>query len=204
MAEPAAIWSPILIVFDTALSNTQNIILAQGRQALVTLVQHIDQVHELLTSSPVLDTSVDPRLGPLLSDLCNQQAVASTILFDDIERTKENAAAKALRAERVAYVKLHSRGQNITVLNNKKVRNSLAHIDEYLASALRRQNTGWFIDVAIARRDQFVAPNGILIGFCRCYIASEDVLLHLDNEISLSDLRREAVALLLSVFDHKA
>jgi hypothetical protein len=58
---------------------------------------------------------------------------------------------------------------------------------------MARPKTGWLVDAAIGRRDQFTAAHhGIKIAFCRTYIASEDVLVHFDNEISLAELRREA------------
>jgi hypothetical protein len=98
-------------------------------------------------------------------------------------------------------VKSYASAVPVQVLSDRKIRNSLVHIDEKLAAALRAPKTGWFIDVAIGRRDQFsAAEHGIDIGFCRTYISSEDKILHLGNEISISDLRNEAVGILATVF----
>lgn len=200
MAEPAAIWATKQIIFDKSLSNTQNIILSQGRAALQALISHIDRVHDLWRSRLTENVSLDNSISSTLFDICTQQGLASTILFDEVVRSKENAAARALRSERVNYVKAETAKANIQVLNDRKVRNALVHMDEYLAVALRKPNTGWFIDMAVRSRSEFSPTSGINVDFCRCYIGAEDVILHLGHEIKLSAVRQEASDILRLVF----
>lgn len=206
MPEPAAIWSQKLVVFDQSLSLTQNVILSHARVALHALIQRIDRIRELVKEFPALiDFHVHPDIPSTLSDLGFQQGLASTILFNaDPRGSRENAKAYQLRLERLAYVQLHCAGAPTAVLSNRKARNALAHIDEYLVRELAKPHTGWMIDSAIARRDQFTAPPGITTAFCRMYISSEDVLLHLGQEIPLTNLRTEAKAVLSAIWDEPA
>jgi hypothetical protein len=166
-------------------------------------VQQFYWVSTLVKSSPpIVDFYVDPEIPPTLSDLGFQQGVASTILFNDAPKTsRENAASYKLRLDRLAYVKQRCAHIPHKVLANRKIRNSLVHVDEYLARELGKPNTGWMIDSAIGTRDQFAAPPGIEIGFCRMYIASEDMLLHLGNEISIANLRKEAKGVLSTIWN---
>jgi hypothetical protein len=203
MTEPSAIWSTSLQVFDQTLGTTQNVILSQGRFALQALVRRIDYLHEMLKHMPSLkDAYVHPDIPATLTDLCNQQGIASTILFNDGPRQrKESVKAHKLRLERIAYVKHWTKNVPIKILSNRKVRNSLIHIDEYIADAFDKPKTGWLVDSAIGSRTQFTAAqHGIGIDFCRSYIASEDMILHLGNEISVSKLKWEASAILAAVF----
>ena len=102
--------------------------------------------------------------------------------------------------ERVAYVA--NRCQNISIpnLKNRKVRNALAHLDEYLVEELAASQTGWFIDIAVRSRAEFKAPNNLQINYCRSYIISEDRLLHFGHEVRLEDLKTEAKNVLSSVW----
>ena len=144
----------------------------------------------------------DPDIALIASDICFQQGVASTVLFNDAERAaSESAYLFRLRTERVDYVRRLCDGRALQILPDRKMRNSLIHIDEHLAKALRKPNTGWFIDTAIGWRDQFVAERpGTEIAFCRTYISSEDSILHLGNQISLAKLRDESAFVLAAVF----
>jgi hypothetical protein len=47
MAEPSAIWSSKLIIFDKSIGLTQNVILSHARGALHALVSRIDRLYEL-------------------------------------------------------------------------------------------------------------------------------------------------------------
>lgn len=203
MSEPSAIWSNKLIVFDKEIGLVQNVILAHGRDALKAVVTRIDQLHALLLKMPhVIDVHLDPDIPSIVSDICFQHGVASTVLFNDSKRGKdEEAYLYRLRMERVGYVRRFCRERELSILANRKIRNSLTHIDEHLAKALRRPTTGWFIDAAIAARDQFTAAaHGITVAFCRTYISSEDMIIHLGNEIPLDKLRDEAIFVLAVVF----
>jgi hypothetical protein len=203
MGEPSAIWSSKLIVFDRSISLTQNVILSHARGALHALVNRIDRLNELVrTSPPIVDFYVDPEIPPTLTDLAFQQGLASTILFNSGPKgDRENSGAYRLRLDRTGYVKQRCAQISTSVLANRKIRNSLTHVDEYLARELSRPNTGWIIDSAIARRDQFTPPGGLQVGFCRTYISSEDVMLHLGNEISLRHLRDEATGVLRAIWN---
>jgi hypothetical protein len=110
--------------------------------------------------------------------------------------------AHNLRIERYNYVKRLCDAANIqtTILADKKVRNRLTHIDEHLVKALRKPNTGWLIDCAIAYRDQFTAPSGVNVEFCRTFIVSEETIVHLDAEINVPRLHAEATSVLSAVF----
>lgn len=203
MTEPSAIWSFQLIVFDKSISLTQNVILSHARVALQAVIARIDQLYKLIATYPnMIEFYPHPDIPSILSDLCYQQGIASTILFNDSRRgDKESAAAYKLRLNRLEYVKEKCGSQTFPVLTSRKIRNSLTHIDEYLARELSRPKTGWMVDSAIGRRDQFTAAqHGISVAFCRTYISAEDKLLHFDNEISIKELRAEAQAILTSIW----
>jgi hypothetical protein len=203
MTEPSAIWSINNQLFDRNISITQNVILSHGRFALQALVRRIDRLYELLQFMPGLKGAyVHHDIPSTLTDLCNQQGIASAILFNDGPKQRlESDKAHKLRLERIAYVKHWTKDVPIKILSNRKVRNSLIHIDEYIADAFSKPKTGWFIDGAIDRRNQYTPTNPeIGVGFCRTYIRSEDMILHLGNEISVAKLRWEALAILAAVF----
>jgi hypothetical protein len=203
MAEPSAIWSMHLVVFDQSLSLTQNVIMSHARLAVQALIERIDRLHALVASFPRLTNMYPHRDIPAtLSDLCFQQGIASTILFNDGARgSKESSSAYKLRLSRIAYVQAKCASISTAVLSDRKVRNSLTHIEEYLAKAMKKERTGWFIDAAIWRRDEFSAKeHGIDVAFCRTYIASEDTIIHLGHEISLNALREEADGVLAAIW----
>ena len=209
MAEPSAIWSTRQIVADKSISLTQNVILSYARDAIHVVLRRIDRLHDLVKSSSIDNVFIDPEIPPTLSDLGFQQGLASMILFNDARRTNsENAAAYNNRLERTAYVKKKCANISTAILGSRKIRNSLTHLDEHLVQALQKPNKGWFIDVAMIRRNEFEQEDKIKpkleIGFCRTYIASEDKLLHLDNEISLTDLRRECTEVLNAIWSEDA
>jgi len=203
-AEPAAIWSTRLIVFDKDISDTQNIILSQGKYALIAMRQKIYQLYEYLNAFQQLkDVYIHPDIPQTLSEICLHQGIASSILFNNsTQSTSENSHCYKLRTERFNYVKQFCAAQSVTVdiLANRKVRNQLVHIDEHLTKALTKANTGWFIDTAVGFRNQFTAQNGLEIKFCRSFIASEEVILNFDNEISTRKLWDESSAVLAVVF----
>jgi hypothetical protein len=204
MAEPAAIWGEKLIVWDNSLSKIHNILLGQASDALRALVRHIDRVHEAIDGRQFESIVNDHTLPSLLSDICNQHAVACTILFDGVKRSKENATLTTIRNERISLVKQRCQGLNLRLLPDKKFRNTLIHIDEYLAKALRAHNTGWAVDCVFTDRVSFLAtlenPRGVEPAFCRCYAADEDLILHVGYQIHLGSLREEARAVLCAVF----
>ena len=203
--EPAAIWSGTrLIVFDTEISLSQNVILSHGRSALSALIKNIGHLYELLHYMPnVIDVYLHPDIPLVLTEMCFHQGMASSIMFNNSERGRnESIRTYKARIERYEYVQSFCKfqGLHVSILTSRIVRNQMVHIDEHLEKALRKPNTGWFIDGAIAYRDQFSAPDGISIQFCRTFIASEEVLLHLGNEIPIRGLWHEATAVLAAVW----
>jgi hypothetical protein len=202
MAEPSAIWSNRLVVFDKSISLTQNVILSHARAALQALISRIDNLHTQVAAFPqLIDFYPHPEIPSTLTDIASQQAIASAILFNDSHRTtREREDEYQLRMKRVLYVKALCTQIETAILSNKSVRNRLTHIDEHLAREMKRPNTGWIIDSAIARRDQFAAPDGLATAFCRTYIASEGVIAHLGHDISVAGLRQEANRVLGAVW----
>jgi hypothetical protein len=202
MSEPAAIWSPQTIVFDRSICSAQNVILSHARYALQGLIKRIDRLPQLVAESlPIVNVHIHGDLPTLLSDLCFQQGLASTILFNDSPKSaRENRAAYAQRLARVAYVRRKCSRISTALLQDRQIRNSLTHIDEHLAKALSKENTGWFIDCAILDREATSNPHGLDVAFCRSYISSENVILHLGHEISLTALRQEASGVLTAIW----
>lgn len=204
MAEPSGIVSSQRIIFDQGISRIQNAILSQGACALEALIARIDRLRSLIASSPIADLFIDPEIPGVLSEIGFHQGVASTVLFNDKAKgDREPGPDYRLRKDRIDYVRQRCIGISTAILSDKKVRNSLTHVDEHLARRMRKPNTIWIIDTAFARRDQFAPPPGTRLAFCRTYISSEDVLLHLENEISLPSLQKEAVSVLARVFGIK-
>lgn len=178
--------------------------MSQGAEALQGLITRIDNLHKLVNFWPnFIEFHLHPEIPSTLSELAFHQGIASTILFNDSPKAhKENGATYKLRLERFSYVRRKCEGISTSVLSDRKIRNSLTHVDEHLAKALAQPKTGWIIDSAIGRRDQLTASqHGIEISFCRTYISAEDVLLHLGNEISVKNLRKEAVDVLMAVWN---
>jgi hypothetical protein len=206
ISDPAAVWSMSKVVFDGEISSTQDIILSQGRSALVSTVDEIDNLHELVKEGPLVNASMkSPEIAVTLSNLCYQAGLASTILFEDGSQGHyESDTAHNLRMERIEYVRAFCSAEGIkpTVLKDREMRNSLTHIDERLADALtEKDGVGWFIDVAVKDRSAFTLPEGVdEVRFCRSYISQEDKILHLGQELDLQKLRWQCVAVLAVVF----
>lgn len=175
-----------------------------GVSALQATVDRINTLRQLIAQSPLQNAFPHPAIPAVLSDLCYQAGLVSTILFNDGKKGhKESNTAYDLRSERVRIVRdlCAAAGVDPATLKDRGVRNALTHLDEYLADALRRDaNVGWAIDMALERRDEFAASPGIKVGFCRCFIRSEDVLLHLDKQLSVAGLANECCAVLECVF----
>ena len=204
MNQPAAIWSLTRIVFDNDINLTQNVILTQGSSALIATIDRIEQLYNFIKGSPLTNAAIDRGIAPILSDLCAQAGIAATILFHKGPKGRlESDVAYNLRKQRIQYIEKFCTEQSFfpQTLTNREVRNSLTHIDERLADILTKDsNVGWFIDTAINKRDEFVAPKDILIKFCRCYIISENKILHLDQELDIEKLRQECIVLLAIIF----
>lgn len=202
--EPSAIWSTRNQIFDKKISNTQNIIMSQGRFALSAMLDKISELYECLHATPQMSGMYPhPRIPQILSEICIHQGIASSVLFDKPKRDNEkSAAAYKLKLERFEYIKniCETNFIPVPILSNRKMRNELIHIDEYLFKNLRKPDTGWFIDVAIDSREQFKNPNIKHYGFCRSFIASEEIIIHFDNEISIPKLWHEATAVLAAAF----
>jgi hypothetical protein len=194
------------IIFDRSISDAQNVILSHARDALHALIKRIATLRSLIASNPsqLEDFYIHPDIPSALSDIAFQQGAASTILFNDSDQRggREPVQAFDLRKLRNAYVQAQCGHLGLSILPDKDVRNKLTHMDEYLAVELERPDITWLIDIAIGRRDQFrpVNPRHSL-GFCRSYIASEDIILHLGYEISLSGLEREAHMILHAMWN---
>lgn len=199
-----AIWANHLVVFDKSLSLTQNVVITQGRGALQALIRRIDRLYQLLHDQPrLLDFYIHPEIPQVLTEIFAHQGVASSILFNGSPRPRdESARSYQLRIERFEYVRdlCDTASVSRAILTNRTLRNQLIHMDSHVEKAMRTPNTGWFIDSAMAYRDQFQAPNGITTGFCRTFISSEEVLIHLGHEISVKGLRQEATDVLRALF----
>jgi hypothetical protein len=215
MAVSAAIWATKRIIFNGEVNAVQNIILSLGRDALRAVIGRIDQLHKLVAEDNLIESLyTDPDIPSILSDLCNQQGVAETILFNDHRSPgrKESDLAFAVRKERVTYVQTKCAGLQLPILKDRELRNSLTHIDGRLPDELAANNIGWLIDVAVEKRGVLegvianqldphgLSPSGLTARYCRSYIASEDIILHFDHEVSLSGLREEINLVLGSLF----
>jgi hypothetical protein len=208
MAEPAAIWSVQRIIFDDDVSLTQNVILSHGREALKAIVRGVVTLAEISATGPLVNSCSDPRLPSLISDVCYQAGLASTILFNTVRKGRqESSFAYRLRQERVEYVKTLCDDQNVEIrtLLNRDVRNALTHIDERLADILtEEENVGWFIDTAIDPGNKQIPPDGIEVKYCRCYDLRNHRILHLGHVLDLKVLYAECAAVLAVVFGVEA
>ena len=203
MHEPAAIWGLQNIIFDKDISKTQNIILSQGREALKAVIYRILELEKYSTSGSLVNVGIDDRIHSIISDLCYQAGLASTILLNESRRSSmESETAYQLRMERVHYVNKICREQNIeiSIMKNRKIRNALTHIDERLADNLtKKENIGWFIDVAI-NPNEWKTNNNLIINYCRCYDKINKRILHLGYELDVCTLYKECLAVLAVVF----
>ena len=204
MYQPEAIWSNSFAKVNKDFSLTQNVILSQGKSALTSTLSRIDLLRNLTNLNPSENTAIHPEIPSILSDLCYQAGLASTILFNDNQKGKmESEVAYNLRLERIQYMSeiCAKIDLSLVILRDRDLRNSLTHIDEHIADILTSsQNAGWFIDVAVKSKKEWVAPEGISINYIRSYIIEDDVIIHLGKELPVSVLREECVNLLQKVF----
>jgi hypothetical protein len=202
MNEPVAIYGMQQIVFDKSISNTQNIILSQGREALKAVVRRIIELEDFSSARSIQNAGTDDRAHSVISDLCYQAGIASTILLDNAKVKQESKVAHQLRMDRIAYVQALCESQKIKIvlLRDRRIRNALTHIDERLADILtEKKNAKWFIDVTIDPSEwQTVKP--FEDNYCRCYDFINKKILHLGLELDILKLYYECLALLAAVF----
>jgi hypothetical protein len=202
MNEPVAIYGMQQIVFDKSISNTQNIILSQGREALKAVVRRIIELEDFSSAGSIQNAGTDDRAHSVISDLCYQAGIASTILLDNAKVKQESKVAHQLRMDRIAYVQALCESQKIKIvlLRDRRIRNALTHIDERLADILtEKKNAKWFIDVTIDPSEwQTVKP--FEDNYCRCYDFINKKILHLGLELDILKLYYECLALLAAVF----
>lgn len=203
--QPGAVLSPRLYVFDRGISVAQNIILSQGRFALHEMLGAITRVYRLLDEPPRVAGGVYLHydIPATLSEICFQGGLASNILFNGSDRRRdESAAAYASRMERFKYVRAHMAAQDVvvTALADKKVRNRLQHVDQFLPTFLADSENAWCIDMALENRDAPSFKPPLKAKFIRTLIVSEAKIIHLDTEISVASLWHEATAVLAGVF----
>lgn len=205
MHQPSAVWSTsTLVVFDRDISMAQNIVLSQGRSALAATISRCARLIELANHGPLENAGYHPEMSSVLSDLCYQAGLASTILFADGARGRnESPNAFALRKERVRYVK--SFVENISFklrhLPDRDLRNSLTHIDERLGDWLtKRPGVGWLIDSAIWNHLELKQPEPIEVAYCRCYFMETREIAHLAHRVSVELLSAECQYVLAVVF----
>jgi hypothetical protein len=206
--EPDAIWSSRLIVFDKSVSLTQNVILKQGDYALRTIRSNIEKLYASLSAAPsFIGLSAFKEIPEFVSNICLQLGTASSIMFDDSSKKhRESSANYALRIERFNYAQRHcnEHGAQPNYLFDRKIRNQIVHCDEHIANAFRKNpNKGWFIDIALHDRSNWKTSKDLSIGFIRSFVAKEQLLIHLDNEIFLPSLHSEVNAVLAAVFGVK-
>lgn len=202
MNEPVAVYGMQQIVFDKSISNTQNIILSQGREALKAVVRRIIELEDFSSAGSIQNAGTDDRAHSVISDLCYQACIASTILLDNAKVKQESKVAHQLRMDRIAYVQALCESQKIKIvlLRDRRIRNALTHIDERLADILtEKKNAKWFIDVTIDPSEwQMVKP--FEDNYCRCYDFINKKILHLGLELDILKLYYECLALLAAVF----
>mgnify|MGYP000588910309 CR=1 FL=1 len=210
MKEPKGIYSIKSVLFDSSLSKVQNLIMMQGAFALEATIARIDYLNKICGPKNGNNIFTDRNIPYLLQDLCAQAGIASQVLFNGQAKKgfKESEIAFELRLERYNYVKnlceIHSFEPE--VLNDRRVRNSLTHIDEKMADLLTKESdVAWFVDHAASIRNSFQMPAEIKsVKFCRTYIHNESKILHLDNELDLDKLRKECLKTLTVVFNAKS
>lgn len=202
MNEPVAIYGMQQIVFDKSISNTQNIILSQGREALKAVVRRIIELEDFSSAGSIQNAGTDDRAHSVISDLCYQAGIASTIFLDNAKVKQESKVTHQLRMDRIAYVQALCESQKIKIvlLRDRRIRNALTHIDERLADILtEKKNAKWFIDVTIDPSEwQTVKP--FEDNYCRCYDFINKKILHLGLELDILKLYYECLALLAAVF----
>ncbi|WP_025594257.1 hypothetical protein [Agrobacterium tumefaciens] len=204
MPEPLAVYGLNRVIFDNSISLSDNIILDQGRWSLVALVEAIDRLYSILARDRSLSNLyVDPEIAVMLHVITHHHGLASSILLNTTARgAKETRTVYDARIRRYQYIQSLVGGVQFQTLQDRKLRNVLTHMEEYLAKELQRPNTAWAIDMAILSEDQFVVKHrpGTLIEYCRTYVARTNTIRHLGYTISLDNLREEAATFLSMVW----
>jgi hypothetical protein len=176
--EPGAIYSlKQRIFFPSRFGSTQNIIMTQGLESLVKILNYCDYLLKFSDQDKnVIHTNSD-MVCDIVRDLCFHLGFVSLILLDDSKkRKKESSFAYKLRQERVSFLLSKFQKNNFTpeILSNRDIRNSFAHIDEYLADSLSAEpDIGWYFNLVSSNRMNNI-PEGISkIKYFNSYIINE-------------------------------
>lgn len=136
---------------------------------------------------------VHSTIAALLSDA----ASAKNLLEDYRRGRRESPAALSIRKQRTQALLLELEGIEISVLLDKKVRNSLEHFDEYLDDANAQFSSGHTLyrfglyNMVLSRRNAFAQPNQLYP--IRVYIVDERVYENFGTSIDIGRLYDEAV-----------
>lgn|GEM_PF-3501820 len=170
------------------------VLVKDGLIALQRTVDHIRELRQLRPPAPPTGGIIlaDPQIPQLLNDLCTQLGQACLLLFNDgPDRNAESKSDGQMRRERAATIRNACHGIDTAPLTDRKTRNRLVHVDEYLLKQSRAHQGSWLVDMAISSRSFIVTLPGES-AYCRVYVSDEDKIYHLGSELDLAAVETAA------------
>lgn len=195
--------SPRRTIYDD-ISKIQTVILTAARDSMLAVIKKIDSLYSVvLASSKIIYPPISSEIHKTIKEIFFHQSIVSTIMFNrNAKGDNESEFNYNMRIERASYAEKYLDDVKLRILTNKSLRHKLAHTDESIDIAVQSEGAYWFVDRCVGVRDEFIVPEGrgTSVGFCRCYVVSENTIVHLGEEMNLAALREEVRIVLARVF----
>ena len=182
---------------DFAQRDATVMIVEEGLNALVAAVATIDRLEALLPEMPADGYVIvsDPELPEVLLLACIYIGTAWKALFDAGVGETESWLRRAKRA-RYDWVAGLLTGIDISPLSGLDIRNKMVHVEDHMLKVERRVQGPWTMSLGLSHREAFNASADLQMKYCRVFIFSEGVLLHLGSEFNLYQYRDTAKAVI--------
>lgn len=182
---------------DFAQRDATVMIVREGLAALAAAVATIDRLEALLPEMPADGYVIvsDPELPEVLLLACIYIGTAWKALFDAGVGETENWLKRAKKA-RHDWVAGLLAGIDISPLSGLDIRNKMVHVEDHMLKVERRVQGPWTMSLGLSHREAFNTSADLQMKYCRVFIFSEGVLLHLGSEFNLYQYRDTAKAVI--------
>jgi len=167
------------------IEQAQSRLLDEGLEHLSSACLNIERVRARAPDlSKGFTTVSDAAMSAALQHLAIHLGQASLTLFDCSERRRsEDKCAYELRKSRAMTIAEFLADIDLSPLSDRRVRNRLIHVDEYMGSCGAMGEGVWLSNISLSHRE--AVKSKLPMHYCRVYIFAEDRLLHLGAEMDV-------------------
>lgn len=182
---------------QVAQSEATRMIVQEGVDALAAAVATIDRLEAFLPEMPDKGYMIvsNREIPEVLLLTCIYIGTAWKALFDAGVGETDNWLRRAKKA-RHDWVAGLLTGIDVSPLSGLDIRNKMVHVEDHMLKVERRINGPWTMSLGLSHREVFSTSADLQMKYCRVFIFSEGVLLHLGSEFNLYQYRDTAKAVI--------